>query len=115
MLQTKQKNDKIETLDYAERWMRDGLTVVKQGDFFQSIEVDMSQVNRVLQKINKKGIKASYPNVIVRATTIVLSQNPALHQLITPTKRRWSRRNVLMTIKTEAVNGVFIGWCTGRQ
>jgi len=87
MQQTKQNDDKIETLDYAERWMRDGLAVVKQGDFFQSIEVDMSHVNRVLQITSKEGIKISYPHVFVRAAALILSRYPVLHQLITPTKR----------------------------
>ncbi len=82
-----QIEDTIETLDYADRWMMDGFSVVKRGDFFGGVEVDMSQSNKVIKKLQDQGIKASYAHIYIRATAIILSRYPALRQLIDGNKR----------------------------
>lgn len=82
-----QNNDKIERFDYAEIWMRDGLSVVKPGDFFQSLEVDMSHSKTLIETLRKSGVKATYTHVFVRATAMVLSKHPNLHQLISEKQR----------------------------
>lgn len=82
--QTDQNSDKIEKLDYSERWMRDGISVVKPGDFFLSTEVDMSHAKKQIEKFQERGIRITYTHIFVHAAAIALSKHVELHQLITP-------------------------------
>jgi pyruvate dehydrogenase E2 component (dihydrolipoamide acetyltransferase) len=75
-------NDTIEDLDYSERWMRNGLSVVKPGDFVLSTELDMTQCKILIDKLQKHGTYITYTHIFVRATAIALGNNPELHQLI---------------------------------
>lgn len=77
-----EKDDKFEKLDYSGRWIRDSLSPLKLGDFFQIIEVDMTKSKALLEKMQNKGINASYIQIIVRATAIILTKHPILHELL---------------------------------
>ena len=74
--------DKYVKLDYAERWMRDGLSVVDAPGFFQSLEVDMSQGKAVIGKLRQAGVQVTYTHLFVRAVALVLARRPELHQLV---------------------------------
>jgi len=79
--------DKYLKLDYAERWMRDGLSVVDAPGFFESVEVDMSQARAVIEKLRQTGVHVTYTHVYVRAVALVLSRRPELHQLVSGRRR----------------------------
>lgn len=69
-------------LDYAERWMRDGLSVVDAPGFFESLEVDMTRGKAVIEKLRQAGLRVTYTHLFVRAVALVLSRRPELHQLV---------------------------------
>jgi len=77
--------DKYVKLDYAQRWMRDGLSVVGAPGFFASLEVDMSQGNAVIDKLKRTGVRVTYTHLYIRAVALVLSRKPDLHQLVSNT------------------------------
>lgn len=78
--------DNYTRLDYAERWMRDGFSVVPPPGFFVSLEVDMSNVARLLARLKERGERVTYTHIFVRAVALVLDRHPDLHHLLS---HRW--------------------------
>ena len=76
-----------EPLDYAERWLRDGLTVLRPALSVQQIAVDMSHANEALERFRKQGIAVSSTHLLVHAAARALASNPQLHQVIAGTRR----------------------------
>lgn len=70
------------TLDYAERWLRDGLEVNRPPAFFEIIDVDMSRSQALVQAAKLSGIRITYAHILVRATALALARNPDLHLLV---------------------------------
>jgi pyruvate/2-oxoglutarate dehydrogenase complex dihydrolipoamide acyltransferase (E2) component len=70
------------TLDYAERWLRNGLEVNRPPAFFQVLDVDMSSSRALLETARCRGIRLTYGHIIVRATAMALARNPDLHVLV---------------------------------
>lgn len=85
--QQRRDADIYEKFDYADIWLRDGLRVVDPPGFFAAREVDVSRCRRLLEKLRGIGIRMTYTHIFVRATAMVLSRNPQLHQLITERHR----------------------------
>lgn len=74
--------DQYTRLDPAERWMRDGLSVIDPAGFFVSAEIDMTDAARLLSVYKEAGHEVTYTHVFVRAAAEVFSRNPDLHQLV---------------------------------
>lgn len=70
------------SLDYAERWLRNGLEVNQQPAFYAVIDVDMSRAKALLEGARLKNIRITYAHIIVRAAAIALSRLPDLHVLV---------------------------------
>lgn len=81
------KNEKIEYLDYAERWKRDALTGCPHGDSYFSIEVDVSNTLVAVEELKSQSVRANYIHFIVHAVAEVLSNQPTLHHFITSRHR----------------------------
>ena len=79
--------DHRESLNFAERWLRDGLLVSQSPGFFQVIEVDMSACQTILKKLRQQGVKVTYTHLFVRATAIALKRHSTLHQLVSSSRR----------------------------
>jgi pyruvate/2-oxoglutarate dehydrogenase complex dihydrolipoamide acyltransferase (E2) component len=94
------QTDVIEKLDYAERWIRDGIAVIPHPGFFVSMEIDMTVCNEVIQQFRDKGVRITYTHIFIRAAALVLAQHPDLHQLIKGT-RRLLPRNVDIGLSVE--------------
>ena len=77
----------IEKLDAAERWFRDGLSVVNQPGGVLTLEVDMSQAVAWRQSQKDKGISYTFTHIVVVAVASVLVEHPELHKLIAGNKR----------------------------
>lgn len=92
--------DAIEKLDYADRWIRDGIAVIPHPDFFVSMEIDMTSCDDLIQQFRDKGVKVTYTHIFVRAAALVLSKHPDLHQLVKGT-RRLLPRNVDIGLSVE--------------
>ena len=74
-------------LDYAERWMLDGMRVLRPSFAALQVTVDMTQAMLRIKELRKQGVRATTTHLLVRATARALAQNPALHQLIAGTRR----------------------------
>ncbi len=79
--------DRQENLDYAEKWMRDGISVIDPPGFFLSVEVDMSHGKQVIENLLRQGIEVTYTHLFVRVVAMVLSEHPELHQLVSATRK----------------------------
>jgi pyruvate dehydrogenase E2 component (dihydrolipoamide acetyltransferase) len=70
------------SLDYAERWLRNGLEVNQQPAFYAVIDVDMSSARALIEAARLRDIRITYAHIIVRATAVALSRLPDLHVLV---------------------------------
>ena len=77
-----------ESLDYAERWLRDGLTVLRPALSVQQITVDMTQRQRGAGAISQAGGCTPAQRICSCTPRPERSaSNPHLHQMIAGTRR----------------------------
>jgi pyruvate/2-oxoglutarate dehydrogenase complex dihydrolipoamide acyltransferase (E2) component len=76
-----------EPLDYAERWLRDGLQVLRPALFVAQVTVDMTHATQRLEDLRRSDVPATSTHLLVRAAARALAANPDLHQLICGTRR----------------------------
>jgi len=76
-----------ESLDYAERWLRDGLRVLRPALSVMHITVDMTHANERLEQLRQRGIHATSTHLLVHAVATALAGQPGLHQVIAGNKR----------------------------
>lgn len=79
-------------LDYAERWLRDGLGVLHPPLSVHQISVDMTHANRQLEELRRAGVHASSTHLVVHAAGRALRAIPNLHQVIAGTRRERPKR-----------------------
>lgn len=80
----RRKNEKVENMDYAERWKRDALVGCPHGDSYFAIEVDVSNILIAVDELKSQGVlRANYIHFIVHAVAEVLSKQPTLHYFVT--------------------------------
>jgi pyruvate/2-oxoglutarate dehydrogenase complex dihydrolipoamide acyltransferase (E2) component len=79
--------DRIERVDFAERWFRDGFRVIDAPGGFALLDVDMSRARSIIERLRARGLKATYNHVLVRAAALVLARRPDLHQLVAGRQR----------------------------
>ena len=78
-----------ETLDYAERWFRDGLAVIRPAFSAAQTTVDMTYATRWLEELRCQGVHATATHLLVYATARALSSNGKLHQMVAGNKRHY--------------------------
>ena len=76
-----------EVLDYAERWLRDGLAVVRPSFSVIQTTVDMTHANERLDALRRRGVHATATHLLVFAAARALSANRQFHQLIAGNRR----------------------------
>jgi pyruvate dehydrogenase E2 component (dihydrolipoamide acetyltransferase) len=74
-------------LDYAERWLLDGLHVLRPPFSALQVTADMTHATRRLEELRREGVHATATHLLVQAAARALAANPALHQLIAGTRR----------------------------
>lgn len=79
--------DKVQRLDYAERWLRDGLHEAIQSGGMEVLEVDVTGAAQILKRLKAKDRTVTWTHVFVRAVALVLARNPDLHQLVAGNKK----------------------------
>jgi pyruvate/2-oxoglutarate dehydrogenase complex dihydrolipoamide acyltransferase (E2) component len=79
--------DVDEPLDYAERWLRDGLEVLRPALMVHQISVDATGAMDRLSDLRRGGVHATLTHLIVHAAARALAANPELHQLIAGYRR----------------------------
>jgi pyruvate dehydrogenase E2 component (dihydrolipoamide acetyltransferase) len=69
-------------LDWAERWIRDGLQLSTPPAFFESLQVDMTEASALIERAREQGIRLTYAAILVRAAALALDANPDLHVMV---------------------------------
>lgn len=77
-----------ESLDYAERWLRDGLSVLRPAFSVAQVTVDMTSALRMLEELRQSGVHATTTHLLVRAAARALAANPQLHQIVAGNRRQ---------------------------
>lgn len=78
-----------EALDYAERWFRDGLCVVRPSFSVVQTTVDMTHATQWLEDLRHEGVHATATHLLVYATARALSANGKLHQVVAGNRRHY--------------------------
>ncbi|MEQ1869536.1 MAG: 2-oxo acid dehydrogenase subunit E2 [Vicinamibacterales bacterium] len=80
--------DTNERLDFAERWLRDGLHVLRPSLSVYQITVDMTNAHARLGALRKEGVQASATHLLINAAAKALAANPQLHQIVAGVRRQ---------------------------
>lgn len=78
-----------ESLDFAERWFRDGLAVVRPSFSVVQATVDMTYATAWLEELRRDGVHATPTHLIVYAAARALASNSKLHQIIAGNRRHY--------------------------
>lgn len=76
------RTGRVERLDYAERWLRDGMRVVEPAGGIFAVEVDMSNALALKGRMKEAGTPVTYTHMIVHAAARTLAGHPELHRLV---------------------------------
>ena len=91
-----------EPLDYAERWMRDSLEVLRAPYTAYEVTIDMTNAQQRMEAFRLAGTPVSTTHLVVHAAARALAANPALHQLIAGTRRnRPARVDIGLSVSGE--------------
>ena len=69
-------------VDYAERWLRDGLEITRPPAFFESMDVDMTRPQKLIREAAARGLRLTHAAILVRAAALSLAHNPDLHVVL---------------------------------
>jgi pyruvate/2-oxoglutarate dehydrogenase complex dihydrolipoamide acyltransferase (E2) component len=95
--------DATERLDFAERWLRDGLAVLRPSLSVMQVTVDMTQANRRLDEFRRAGARVTATHLLVHATARAFASNRQLHQFIAGNRRhRPGRIDIALSVSGEA-------------
>lgn len=73
-------------LDFAARWIRDGLSESTQAGAFEIVHVDVSDAAQVLKRLTDQGWQVTWTHIFVRAAALALARNPDLHRVVAGNK-----------------------------
>jgi pyruvate/2-oxoglutarate dehydrogenase complex dihydrolipoamide acyltransferase (E2) component len=91
-----------QSLDYAERWMRDSLDVLRPAFAAHQITVDMTGAMQRLDDLRRRGVTATPTHLLVHAAARTLADNPDLHVLVSGSRRhRPARVDIGLSITGE--------------
>lgn len=77
------ERERIESLDYASRWMRDGLEAVSsRAGFFLCVNVDVSAVQQLMVAYRRLGRHVTYTHVAVKVCADLLARHPEHHRFV---------------------------------
>ena len=79
--------NKVTTLDYAQRWLRDGAEECGHAGGFAAIEADASVASALLRRFRAEGTPITWTHIFVRAAAMALARHPELHHLVAGNSR----------------------------
>jgi pyruvate/2-oxoglutarate dehydrogenase complex dihydrolipoamide acyltransferase (E2) component len=79
--------NELTPLDYAERWLRDGLHACGRAGAIEAIDADATTGAAILQRFGAEGAPITWTHVFVRATAMVLAAKPHLHKPVAGNSR----------------------------
>jgi pyruvate dehydrogenase E2 component (dihydrolipoamide acetyltransferase) len=91
-----------ERLNHAERWLRDGLAVLRPPLSAYQITIDMSPALYRLDELRREGVAATTTHLVVKAAARALAASPGLHQVVAGNRRtRPGRVDIGLSLKGE--------------
>jgi pyruvate dehydrogenase E2 component (dihydrolipoamide acetyltransferase) len=79
--------NKVDKLDYASRWMRDGLHAVStKAGFFLCAHVDVGAIQNVMDAYQRGGRRITYTHVAIKVCADLLARNEAHHKFVANNK-----------------------------
>ena len=91
-----------ERLDFAERWLLDGLRVLRPPFSVLHTSADMTEALAYLDRLRQEGVRATPTHVLVWAAARVLADRPKLHQIVAgSTRDRPARVDVGLSVSGE--------------
>ena len=98
------RTGRVERLDYAERWLRDGLRVVEPAGGIFAVEVDMSNALALKARMKEAGTPVTYTHMIVHAAASVLAGHPELHRLVAGNRKLFPENvDICLSVAGEGV------------
>jgi pyruvate/2-oxoglutarate dehydrogenase complex dihydrolipoamide acyltransferase (E2) component len=92
-----------ERLDFAERWLLDGLRVLRPPFSVLQTSVDMTEALRYLEHLRQEGVRATSTHLLVSAAARVLASGPRFHQIVAGSRRhRPERVDIGLSVSGEA-------------
>jgi pyruvate dehydrogenase E2 component (dihydrolipoamide acetyltransferase) len=79
--------DRTESLDFAERWFRDGLRAIDPPGALVAVEADMSNAAVFRTRMKRSGTPVTYNTMIVQAAARALNEHPDLHRILAGNRR----------------------------
>lgn len=88
-MRSRSRGDRIERVDFADRWLGDGFRVIQENPpgFFVSADIEMTQARVAIDRLRQAGIRGSYAGILARAAALALARNPDLHTLLVGSRR----------------------------
>jgi pyruvate dehydrogenase E2 component (dihydrolipoamide acetyltransferase) len=83
---------RAERLDYAGRWLLDGLRVLRPPVSLLQVSVDMTNALERLEALRRSGVQASTTHQLAHAAAAAFAANPSLHQFLAGSRRHWPAR-----------------------
>ena len=77
----------VERLDFAERWLRDGMSVLRPALSVHQITVDMTNALARFEQLRREGVHVGATHLLIQAAAKALAANPQLHQIVAGSKR----------------------------
>src|SRR5262249_4707030 len=71
----------VSKVDFAQRWLRDGLRVIEPPGGICSLSIDMSACARQIDELRQQGLAMTWAPIAVYAAAKALSRHPELHRL----------------------------------
>jgi pyruvate/2-oxoglutarate dehydrogenase complex dihydrolipoamide acyltransferase (E2) component len=94
-----------ERLDYASRWMRDGMQAWRFiPTFFAALDVDMTAARATIGAARVAGLRVTYTHLIVRAAAVALTRHPEFHAMVCGQRRyRPERVDIALSVADDAI------------
>jgi len=77
----------VQKLDWAERWLRDGLEICQLPTAVKIVEIDMTQATELICLFRAEGHRVTFTHLIIRAAALALARNPTLNVMLAGNKR----------------------------
>lgn len=81
--------ERVERLDWAERWITDSFGITDPPGGVLAVEVDMTRARAVVEALRVRGLKATYNHVVVRAAALALTRHPEIHLFVVGSRRAY--------------------------
>jgi pyruvate dehydrogenase E2 component (dihydrolipoamide acetyltransferase) len=92
----------VERLDWAERWLRDGLRVLRPAVSVLQVSADMTEAVHELERLRRQGVRVSLTHLVIHAAARALADTASVHQIVAGnTRHRPDRVDIGISVTGE--------------